>query len=94
MIYPHPALVCPAAHAAALEFYRNTFGVKRAVLPRVLTVEQIERLTAETPLETEAFVYGGLCPMAEGRCARGCGVIPPAITAAPIPCRAFRKEWR
>src|SRR5690606_29989561 len=36
---------------------------------RVLSVEEIAALMREIEVETEAFVYGGLCVMAEGRCA-------------------------
>jgi putative protease len=38
------------------------------VLPRVLTVAEIAAINAEAPCETEVFVFGGLCVMAEGRC--------------------------
>ena len=44
------------------------FGVKRVVLPRVLSVEEIAALNRSIKVETEAFVFGGLCPMTEGRC--------------------------
>ena len=44
------------------------FGVKRVVLPRVLTVAEIAAINRETEVETEVFVFGGLCVMAEGRC--------------------------
>ncbi|MEZ5686630.1 MAG: peptidase U32 family protein [Paracoccaceae bacterium] len=42
--------------------------VKRVVLPRVLSVPEIAAINAETDVETEVFVFGGLCVMAEGRC--------------------------
>jgi putative protease len=38
------------------------------VLPRVLTVADIAELNAQIPVETEVFAFGGMCPMAEGRC--------------------------
>lgn len=64
----HLSVQASAAHPAALAFYARNFGVKRAVLPRVLTVDGIRRLTADSAVETEVFVFGGMCPMAEGRC--------------------------
>jgi putative protease len=39
------------------------------VLPRVLSAPEIAVLHGETEVELEAFVFGGLCVMAEGRCA-------------------------
>jgi putative protease len=46
----------------------EAFGIKRVVLPRVLTVTDIEHLNREIGVETEVFAFGGMCPMAEGRC--------------------------
>src|SRR5262249_38265415 len=40
----------------------------RVVLPRVLTVQEIAALNSSIACETEVFVFGGLCVMAEGRC--------------------------
>ena len=51
-----------------INFYAREFGVKRVVLPRVLTVAEIAAINRETEVETEVFVFGGLCVMAEGRC--------------------------
>lgn len=64
----HLSVQASAAHPLALEYYIRNFGIRRAVLPRVLTVAQIEEIVAKTPIEAEVFVYGGMCPMAEGRC--------------------------
>ncbi len=65
----HLSVQAAAATPEAIAFYRDRFGIARVVLPRVLTVEEIARLTAAAaPCETEVFVFGGLCVMAEGRC--------------------------
>ncbi|PWC35901.1 peptidase U32 family protein [Azospirillum sp. TSO35-2] len=64
----HLSVQASAANAEAIRLYREAFGVRRVVLPRVLTVPEIARLNAEVDIETEVFVFGGLCPMAEGRC--------------------------
>ena len=53
----------------AINFYHRHFGVSRAVLPRVLSLAQVEQLAANTPVEIEVFGFGGLCVMVEGRCA-------------------------
>jgi putative protease len=57
-----------AANADAIRFYAEGFDVKRVVLPRILTVREIAAINAEIACETEVFVFGGLCVMAEGRC--------------------------
>jgi O2-independent ubiquinone biosynthesis protein UbiU len=65
----HLSVQAAAGTPEAISFYAETFGIKRAVLPRVLSVEEIAKLNAEIDVETEVFVFGGLCVMAEGRCA-------------------------
>lgn len=65
----HLSVQATAATPEAIAFYRERFGIARVVLPRVLTIEDIARLTlAAAPCETEVFVFGGMCVMAEGRC--------------------------
>lgn len=65
----HLSVQAAAANADSIKFYHEAFGVKRVVLPRVLTLPEIAALNARVPVETEVFVFGGLCVMAEGRCA-------------------------
>jgi putative protease len=65
----HLSVQAAAATPEAIKFYADTFGVRRVVMPRVLSVEEIAKLNAAIDVETEAFVFGGLCPMTEGRCA-------------------------
>lgn len=64
----HLSVQASAASAAAIAFYRERFAVTRVILPRVLTLDQVTRLTRAVEVETEVFVFGGLCVMAEGRC--------------------------
>ncbi len=64
----HLSVQAAAANADMINFYAETFGVKRVVLPRVLSVPEIAAINVETEVETEVFVFGGLCVMAEGRC--------------------------
>jgi putative protease len=65
----HLSVQAAAATPEAIAFYRERFAIARVVLPRVLTVEEIARVTAAAqPCETEVFVFGGMCVMAEGRC--------------------------
>ncbi|MCF8481583.1 MAG: U32 family peptidase [Rhodospirillum sp.] len=64
----HLSVQAAAANPDAIGLYVREFGVKRVVLPRVLTVAEIAALNRAVDVETEVFVFGGLCVMAEGRC--------------------------
>ncbi len=64
----HLSVQASASNAEAIGFYHRAFGVKRVVLPRVLTIKEIADLNARIPVETEVFAFGGMCVMAEGRC--------------------------
>jgi putative protease len=65
----HLSVQGSATNWRALEFYRREFGIRRAVLPRVLSCTQVERLITRTDVEIEVFGFGSLCVMVEGRCA-------------------------
>jgi len=64
----HLSVQASASNADAINFYVDAFDVKRVVLPRVLSIPEIAALNKEIAVETEVFVFGGLCVMAEGRC--------------------------
>lgn len=64
----HLSVQAAAANPDAIGFYVEAFGISRVVLPRVLTVAEIAAINAEIACESEVFVFGGLCVMAEGRC--------------------------
>lgn len=63
----HLSVQASATNAAAIDFYKQ-FGVKRVVLPRVLSMQQVRSLARTTDVELEVFAFGSLCIMAEGRC--------------------------
>ena len=65
----HLSVQGSATSADAINFYREQFGIVRAVLPRVLSMEQVQRVIDATPVEIEVFGFGSLCVMVEGRCA-------------------------
>ncbi|MCX5591290.1 ubiquinone anaerobic biosynthesis protein UbiU [Alcaligenes endophyticus] len=71
--YPHLRLHLSvqgsATNAQAIRFYYEHFGIQRAVLPRVLAMQQVEQLCQQVPVEIEVFGFGSLCVMVEGRCA-------------------------
>jgi len=64
----HLSVQASAGNAPALNFYVREYGIRRAVVPRILTLDAIHALCAESDVEVEIFVSGGLCVMAEGRC--------------------------
>ncbi len=64
----HLSVQASATNCDAINFYHEKFGIARAVLPRVLSMAQVEQLIANTPVEIEVFGFGSLCVMVEGRC--------------------------
>ena len=70
--YPHLRLhlsvQAGASSAEAIRFHCEAFSIKRVVLPRILTVAEIAGVHREIPCEIEAFVFGNIGLMAEGRC--------------------------
>lgn len=64
----HLSVQAAASNPDAIDYYVRAFGVRRVVLPRVLSVPEIAAITREVNCETEVFVFGGLCVMEEGRC--------------------------
>lgn len=64
----HLSVQASASNPDSINFYVDAFDVKRVVLPRVLSVPEIKVLNQQINVETEVFVFGGLCVMAEGRC--------------------------
>ncbi len=64
----HLSVQGSATSYESLKYYQQNFGIKRAVLPRVLSVVQVRQLATKSPVELEVFGFGSLCIMAEGRC--------------------------
>ena len=64
----HLSVQGSATSYEAVNFAHREFGVRRAVLPRVLTLAQVELVIKNTPVEIEIFGFGSLCVMNEGRC--------------------------
>lgn len=64
----HVSVQASATNVEAIAFYHRHFNVSRVVLPRVLSLKQVQALAAATPVPLEVFGFGSLCIMAEGRC--------------------------
>lgn len=90
----HLSVQASATSVAALEFYRQQFGIRRAVLPRVLSLKQVQQLAAGSQVELEVFGFGSLCIMAEGRCHLSSYVTgeSPNLNGVCSPAKAV--EWR
>ena len=68
----------------AINFCQREFSIRRAVLPRVLTLAQVEHVIRNTTVEIEVFGFGSLCVMNEGRCclsSYACGESPNTVGA-------------
>lgn len=65
----HLSVQGSATSAAAINLYARSFGIQRAVLPRVLSLAQVEDVVRDAEVQIEVFGFGSLCVMAEGRCA-------------------------
>ena len=64
----HLSVQGSATNRESLRFYHERFGIRRAVLPRVLSLEQVREVVARSPVQIEVFGFGSLCVMVEGRC--------------------------
>jgi len=64
----HLSVQAGASSPEAINYYCSEFGVKRVVLPRILTVAEIAAIQRDIPCEIEAFVFGNIGMMSEGRC--------------------------
>ncbi len=64
----HVSVQASASNVDAVNLLVESFGARRLVLPRVLTVAEIASLASQVDCELEVFAFGGLCVMAEGRC--------------------------
>ena len=64
----HMSVQSSATTYEAINLAQELFGVRRAVLPRVLTLDQVRHVIEHTTVDIEVFGFGSLCVMVEGRC--------------------------
>jgi len=64
----HLSVQASATNSEAIRFYQQNFNIKRVVLPRVLSMQQVKQLSRASDIDLEVFAFGSLCIMAEGRC--------------------------
>lgn len=64
----HLSVQANTVNAAAVRFWANA-GIKRVILSRELSLDQIEQIRQDCPdTELEVFVHGALCIAYSGRC--------------------------
>lgn len=64
----HLSVQAAASSPEAIAWYVREFGIRRVVLPRIMTVAEIRGLVKEIPCEVETFIFGNHGLMVEGRC--------------------------
>lgn len=64
----HLSVQAAASTPEALNYYCQQFGVKRVVLPRILTIAEIKDIKQQIDCEIETFIFGNHGLMVEGRC--------------------------
>ncbi|MDO5638773.1 MAG: peptidase U32 family protein [Neisseria sp.] len=64
----HMSVQGSATNYEAINLMKELFGIRRVVLPRVLTIDQVKHVIDHTDVEVEVFGFGSLCVMVEGRC--------------------------
>ncbi len=64
----HLSVQASCTNYEALRFYHELFGIRRAVVPRVLSLAQVRHIVEYSPVAIEVFGFGSLCVMVEGRC--------------------------
>ena len=90
----HLSVQGSATNAEAIAFYARQFGVRRVVLPRVLSLQQVRAIIKRVNVEIEVFGFGSLCVMAEGRCSLSSYVTgeSPNMSGVCSPAKAVRWE--
>lgn len=90
----HLSVQGSATNYESLNFYQMHFDIKRAVIPRVLSLAQIKHLTKNSNVPIEVFGFGSLCVMVEGRCYLSSYVTGQSPNSAGCCSPAKYVQWR
>jgi collagenase-like PrtC family protease len=63
-----------AGTARMINLLKREFGIKGVVLPRILSLDEVEKVRKATDVEIETFAFGLLCINYEPSCAMSCYV--------------------
>jgi putative protease len=89
----HLSVQGSATNAEAIGFYARQFGVRRVVLPRVLSLAQVRTILQRVTVEVEIFGFGSLCVMVEGRCALSSYVTGESPNMSGVCSPAAHVQW-
>ena len=66
----HLSTQCSTVNSRSCRFWYDNFGIKRVVLARELTLDEIKEIRQNIPedMEIECFVHGAMCVSYSGRC--------------------------
>ena len=64
----HCSTQLSVTNAAAAQYLQERLGIDRVVLARECTLAQIRDIVKKCPVDTEAFIHGGMCVNYSGRC--------------------------
>jgi putative protease len=90
----HLSVQGSATNHEAINYYVRHFGVQRVVLPRVLSLTQVQNVLKRVNVEIEVFGFGSLCVMVEGRCTLSSYVTGDSPNSSGVcsPARAVKWE--
>jgi len=63
----HLSTQASVSNSEAAKFYKK-LGIKRIILARECSLEQIKKIKKETKMEIEVFIHGAMCVSVSGRC--------------------------
>ncbi|MEN4018732.1 MAG: U32 family peptidase [Methanobacterium sp.] len=88
----HMSIQANISNFSALNLFEE-LGVKRAVLSRELSLNEIKEIAENTDLEIEAFVHGAMCVAVSGRCFLSSSLYGKSANCGEClqPCR---KSWK
>lgn len=90
----HLSVQGSATNREAINFYHRHFGIRRVVLPRVLSLGQVQQLIHGVNVEVEVFGYGSLCVMVEGRCSLSSYVTGDSPNSKGVCSPAHAVRWK
>ena len=64
----HCSTQMSVTNSDAIQYLKKTLDIDRAVLARECTMAEVKDITMHSPVETEAFIHGGMCVNYSGRC--------------------------
>ena len=66
----HLSTQCSTVNSRSCRFWYDNFGIKRVVLARELSLDEIKQIRQNVPddMEIECFVHGAMCVSYSGRC--------------------------